>query len=77
MSSPLQCTSVPIPKPGSKEFRVKVRYCAIYRTDLHVIEGDLQPKKIPLIPGHQIVGKVEKLGAGCDRLHLGERIGAA
>ncbi len=76
-SSPLEWTNLPIPEPGPKEIRIKVHYCAICRTDLHVIEGDLPTMKLPLIPGHQIVGVVDQLGPGCQHFKLGERIGAA
>jgi propanol-preferring alcohol dehydrogenase len=54
-----------------------VRVCAICRTDLHVIEGDLPRRKLPLIPGHQAVGIVERLGPGCRRLAVGQRVGIA
>jgi len=54
-----------------------VRCCAICRTDLHVIEGDLPKEKLPLIPGHQIVGVVDAVGEGCKRLKVGDRVGVA
>jgi propanol-preferring alcohol dehydrogenase len=56
---------------------VRVRVCAICRTDLHVIEGDLPSRKLPLVPGHQIVGVVEHLGEGCRRFNVGDRVGIA
>src|SRR5206468_11935638 len=59
------------------EVRVRVRCCAICRTDLHVIERDLEPMKSPLIPGHQVVGIVDQLGRGCKRLKIGQRVGIA
>jgi alcohol dehydrogenase, propanol-preferring len=61
-TSPLKLVDVPLPEPGEGEIRIKVRCCAICRTDLHVIEGDLPQQKMPIVPGHQIVGIVEKLG---------------
>ena len=61
-SSPLELVDLPIPEPAAGEVRIRVRCCAICRTDLHVIEGDLPQQKLPIIPGHQIVGTVEKLG---------------
>lgn len=60
---PLTLAEVPEPQPGLDEVLIRVRACAVCRTDLHVIEGELTPKKSPLIPGHQVVGTVEKTGA--------------
>ena len=57
--------------------RVRVRACGLCRTDLHVIEGDLPSRKLPLVPGHQIVGVVDRLGAGAARFREGDRIGIA
>jgi propanol-preferring alcohol dehydrogenase len=74
---PLQLTTIPCPEPGPGEILVDVSVCAICRTDLHVIEGDLPPKKLPLIPGHQVVGIVERLGPGCGRFREGDRVGIA
>lgn len=76
-SSPLKLTELPDPQPGTGEVRVKVRCCGICRTDLHVIEGELPRRKLPLVPGHQIVGTVESLGPGCTRLQVGRRVGVA
>jgi propanol-preferring alcohol dehydrogenase len=76
-SSPLKLTDVPLPEPTDREVRIKVRCCGICRTDLHVIEGDLPPQKLPIIPGHQIVGIVDALGPDCRRLKRGQRIGIA
>lgn len=76
-SSPLSWTEMPAPSPGPGEVRLKVRCCAMCRTDLHVIEGDLRAKRLPLVPGHQIVGLVDELGSGCKRLKIGMRIGVA
>lgn len=73
--SPLRMESVPDPVPGVGEVRVQMRCCAICRTDLHVIEGDLTGGKLPVIPGHQVVGTVDQLGPGCTRLKLGDRVG--
>ena len=75
--SPLVLRDLPDPQPGPGEVRVKVKACAICRTDLHVIEQDLPPAKLPVVPGHQIVGVVDALGAGCERLSLGRRVGIA
>src|SRR5690348_12547784 len=76
-SSPLRLSEVPDPIPPPGEVRVKVRGCAICRTDLHVIEGDLPIEKMPVIPGHQVVGVVDRLGPGCSELHVGDRVGIA
>lgn len=75
--APLQWTELPIPEPGLGQLRLKVHCCAICRTDLHVVEGDLPPQKMPIVPGHQIVGTVDALGPGCHRFVLGARVGAA
>jgi len=76
-SSPLRLEEIAKPSPGAGEVLVKVRCCAICRTDLHVIEGELPPHKRPVIPGHQAVGIVEKIGEGCERVRIGERVGIA
>ena len=55
-AAPLELVDLPTPEPGPGELRIRVRCCAICRTDLHVIEGDLPQQKSPIIPGHQIVG---------------------
>ena len=75
--SPLAWREVPDPQPGPGEVRLRVRCCAICRTDLHVIEQDLPRAKMPVIPGHQVVGTVDALGPGCTRLKIGERVGIA
>jgi len=76
-ASPLAVRDVPDPTPGPGEVRVLVRACGLCRTDLHVIEGDLPPQKLPIIPGHQVVGVVDRLGEGASRFHEGDRIGIA
>ena len=76
-TSPLHLRDVPDPVPGAGEVRLRVRCCGVCRTDLHVIEGDLPKAKLPIIPGHQIVGVVDALGAECRKLRLGQRVGAA
>jgi propanol-preferring alcohol dehydrogenase len=73
----LEKADLPDPEPGAGEVRVRVRACATCRTDLHVIEGDLPAVRLPLVPGHQVVGVVERLGPGCRRLSLGARVGIA
>jgi alcohol dehydrogenase, propanol-preferring len=76
-TNPLQFTDVPVPQPGAGEVLVRVKACAVCRTDLHVIEGELPPRKSPLIPGHQVVGTVEKIGLGTKRFQIGARVGIA
>ena len=76
-TSPLVLTDLPDPPPGPGEIRVKVSACAICRTDLHVIEGDLPIRRMPLIPGHQAVGTVDAAGTGASRFPSGARVGIA
>src|ERR1700676_5279220 len=76
-TNPLLLRDVPQPEPAKGEVRLRVRCCAVCRTDLHVIEGELPPRKAPVIPGHQIVGVVEKLGEGARRFPIGARVGIA
>ena len=66
---------LPIPLPGRGEVRVSVEACAVCRTDLHVVDGDLAHPKLPLVPGHEIVGKVDALGSGVHAFEVGERVG--
>lgn len=74
---PLVLVETEKPEPREGEVRVKVACCAICRTDLHVVEGDLVPQREGVIPGHQIVGRVEAMGKGCQRLKAGDRVGVA
>ena len=76
-SSPLRLVERPVPEPGPGEVRLKVRCCAVCRTDLHVIEGDLPRHTLPIVPGHQVVGFVDQLGPGCRRFRPGQRAGIA
>lgn len=76
-TGPLLHRDVPVPVPGPGEVRVRVRACGVCRTDLHVIEGDLPPRRLPLIPGHQVVGVVEAGGPGASRFRPGDRVGIA
>lgn len=76
-SSPLRLTELPEPRPGPGEVRLRVRCCAICRTDLHVIEGELPRARMPVIPGHQVVGVVDQVGPDCARWKIGQRLGAA
>lgn len=76
-NSPLRLREVPIPEPPEGHVRIRVRVCAICRTDLHVIEGELSDAKLPVVPGHQVVGVVDALGPNCQRFRPGERVGIA
>lgn len=76
-SNPLRFEDVPVPAPAEDEVLVRVSACGVCRTDLHVIEAELPPRKMPVIPGHQIVGTVEKIGARVTRFKPGDRVGVA
>lgn len=73
--APLIMEERPLPSPGAGEILVAVEACAVCRTDLHVVDGDLPHPKLPVIPGHEIVGRVEALGSGVNGFKLGERVG--
>ena len=72
---PLVRSEVPVPHPGASEVLVRVAACAVCRTDLHVVDGELPNPKLPLIPGHEIVGHIEELGEGVDGFRIGDRVG--
>ena len=72
---PLVQVERPVPEPGPGEVRVRVRACGVCRTDLHLAEGDLSPRRPRVTPGHEIVGEVDRLGAGSTRWREGDRIG--
>lgn len=74
-SGPLQYCQVETPLPGPNEIRISVRACAICHTDLHIIEGEVATPKLPIIPGHQIVGRVDQVGADVTRFRIGDRVG--
>jgi len=76
-SNPLVLTDVPAPEPADNQVLVEVSACGVCRTDLHVIEGELPPRKMPLIPGHQVVGVVKKIGGRVTRFKPGDRVGIA
>ena len=71
----LEWTELADPQPGRNEIRVKVATCGVCRTDLHVVDGELPDPKVPIIPGHEIVGRIDLLGAGVKGLKIGERVG--
>jgi propanol-preferring alcohol dehydrogenase len=72
---PLRLAELPTPRPGPGQILLGVRACAVCRTDLHVVDGELTEPKLPLIPGHEIVGKVKELGEGVERFIIGDRVG--
>jgi propanol-preferring alcohol dehydrogenase len=72
---PLEWTELPDRAPGAGEIRVKVSACGVCRTDLHVIDGELPDEQVPIIPGHEIVGRVDAIGAGVGGFLVGERVG--
>jgi propanol-preferring alcohol dehydrogenase len=76
-ANPLEYAEVAAPQPKSGEVLVRVRACGVCRTDLHVIEGELPPRKSPVIPGHQVVGIVERQGENARRFRIGDRVGIA
>jgi propanol-preferring alcohol dehydrogenase len=71
----VELRSMPRPQPGPHELLVKIAACAVCRTDLHVIDGELPDPKLPIIPGHEIVGHVEVQGANVDNFSIGQRVG--
>src|SRR6266849_3578036 len=76
-SNPLAFENCATPRPGKGEVLVRVHACGVCRTDLHVIEGELPPRKSPVIPGHQVVGIVERQGENTRRFGIGDRVGIA
>ncbi len=73
--APLELRDLPRPEPGAGQVLIRVETCGICRTDLHVVDGDLTEPKLPLIPGHQIVGTIEALGPEVDRFAPGDPVG--
>jgi alcohol dehydrogenase, propanol-preferring len=72
---PLRAAAVEPPRPGEGQALIQVAACGVCRTDLHVVDGELPDPKLPLIPGHQIVGRVAETGRGVGRLAVGDRVG--
>ena len=73
--NPLELVDLAMPKPGAHEIRVKVSACGVCHTELDEIEGRLMPPRLPVVPGHEVIGIVEKRGARARRFSLGERVG--
>jgi propanol-preferring alcohol dehydrogenase len=72
---PLARVEKEIPTPGFGHVRLKIAVCGVCRTDLHLAEGDLAPKRAGVVPGHEVVGYIDLLGPGCTRFEIGDRIG--
>jgi propanol-preferring alcohol dehydrogenase len=72
---PLRSAELPPPQPGAGQVLIRVRACAVCRTDLHIADGELKQPKLPVIPGHEVIGVVEKLGQGANRFKLRDRVG--
>jgi len=75
--NPLELADVPVPQPGPRDVLVRVAACGVCRTDLHVTEGELPQRKSPIIPGHQVVGRVEHTGDRVTHFRQGDRVGIA
>src|SRR3984957_19154706 len=75
LGAPLEWTELPDRSPGPGEIRVKVAACGVCRTDLHVVDGELPDPVLPIIPGHEIVGRVDAMGTGVEGLSIRERVG--
>src|SRR5262245_33701383 len=73
--APLVERQQPRPSPGPGQVLIRVAACGVCRTDLHVVDGELPRPKSPLVPGHEIVGRVAKIGEGVDRFRIGDRVG--
>ena len=73
--APLVPRDLPIPEPGPDQVLVRVSACGVCRTDLHVVDGELSEPKLPLVPGHEIIGTVAATGAGVERFSAGARVG--
>src|SRR5690242_15881472 len=72
---PLAAAEVPVPRPGPQQVLIAVRAWAVCRTDLHVVDGELPDPKLPLVPGHEIIGTVVETGESVDRFAVGDRVG--
>src|SRR5512138_2447004 len=74
-SEPLRLRKLTLPLPGPGRVQIRVHACAVCRTDLHIVDGELASPKLPLIPGHEIVGEVSALGLGVENFKPGDRVG--
>ena len=75
LKTPLEWTELADRQPGPGQIRIKISACGVCRTDLHVVDGELAEPRVPIVPGHEIVGRIDALGAGVEGLEIGERVG--
>lgn len=75
VGQPLRLADIPLPQPGPGQVLLRVHACAVCRTDLHIIDGELSQPRLPLVLGHEIVGTVVQAGAGADAFPIGQRVG--
>jgi len=75
VGEPLKLEEMPIPQPDKNQVLLKIRTCGVCRTDLHIIDGELEHPNLPLVPGHQIVGTVEKTGSNVTDFSIGDKVG--
>ena len=73
--NPLERADLPLPEPASGQVRLRVQACGVCHTDLHLVEGEIALPKLPVVPGHQIIGRVDAVGEGVTRLRAGDRVG--
>jgi propanol-preferring alcohol dehydrogenase len=72
---PLELVDLPEQAPGSGQVRVRVNVCGVCHTDLHTVEGDIKPAYLPIVPGHQVIGRIDAVGSGVSHLEIGMRVG--
>jgi len=75
--NPLELTDIPVPEPCPDDILIRINICGVCHTDLHTVEGELPEAKLPIIPGHQVIGRVEKRGENANRFKKGDRVGVA
>jgi len=73
--NPLERANLPLPEPAPGQVRLRVQACGVCHTDLHLVEGEIALPKLPVVPGHQIIGRVDAVGEGVTRLRAGDRVG--
>jgi alcohol dehydrogenase, propanol-preferring len=76
-TAPLELIDLPVPMPGERDIRLKVSCCGVCHTELDEIEGRTLPPRLPVIPGHQVVGRVESVGKQVSDVNIGDRMGVA
>lgn len=74
-AKPLKLVDLPVPEPGAGQVRIKVSVCGVCHTDLHTVEGDLTLPRLPIVPGHEVVGRIDAVGDGVNKDRVGERVG--